>query len=133
MAATSQHARRWTDADMTPESRPAGGAGDHEDTEILGLPRPQLLADPDHRARKAELAEQLFGRACAHATLRCEVLHGDAGQIREAHVRRFAARRAELATPPPASLAELRRRTAGRRCPCSCRCSRAARSAAVGA
>jgi hypothetical protein len=51
----------------------------------------------------------LTAHACAYATLRAEVLR-DGGPIREAHIRRFARRRGELATPPPTTLAELRAR-----------------------
>lgn len=52
----------------------------------------------------------LTDHACAHATLRVEVMRSATDQIREAHVRRFAARRSELTAPPPTTLAELRRR-----------------------
>lgn len=52
----------------------------------------------------------LTDHACAYATLRSEVMRSDTDQIREAHIRRFAARRNELTTPPPTTLAELRQR-----------------------
>jgi hypothetical protein len=54
--------------------------------------------------------EALVAHACAYATLRSEVMRGEASPIREAHIRRFATRRGELATAPPTTLAELRLR-----------------------
>lgn len=48
----------------------------------------------------------LVDHACAYATLRCEVL--DVAVIREAHIRRFAARRHELTAPPPTTLTGVR-------------------------
>lgn len=58
----------------------------------------------------ADAAAALVAHACAYATLRCEVLRGEPGPIREAHVRKFADRRGELASPPPTTLAGLRQR-----------------------
>jgi hypothetical protein len=66
------------------------------------------VAGHDATIADADLAA-LAAHACAYAGLRAGPLR-DAGAIREAHVRRFAARRHELAEPPPSDLAGLRRR-----------------------